>query len=56
MIGVDTNVLVLEQYREGGGDFADYVIGARNIQAGCEVTATLDRALEHNDAFSLLET
>jgi len=44
----------LERYRVAGGDFADYVIGARNIKASCESTATLDRALRENDAFSFL--
>jgi predicted nucleic-acid-binding protein len=44
----------LARYRDGAGDFADYVIGARNIKAGCEVTATFDRALRNDDAFSFL--
>lgn len=44
----------LAQYRDGDGDFADYVIGARNLRAGCELTATFDRALRGNDAFSFL--
>jgi predicted nucleic-acid-binding protein len=42
------------QYREGDGDYADYVIGARNARSGCDATATFDRALRGNDAFSLL--
>ena len=45
----------LAQYREGDGDFADYVIGARNAKAGCDVTATFDRALHGNETFSLLD-
>lgn len=44
----------LDQYREGDADFADYVIGARNARSGCKLTATFDRALGGNDAFSLL--
>jgi predicted nucleic-acid-binding protein len=45
----------LVQYQDGTGDFADYVIGARNARSGCRVTATFDRALQGNDAFSLLD-
>ena len=41
-------------YRQGPGDFADYFIGARNLHAGCDTTATLDTRLAHADAFSRL--
>lgn len=44
----------LFQYQEGEGDFADYVIGARNTRSGCQLTATFDRALRGNDTFSVL--
>ena len=44
----------LEEYREGSGDFADYVIGRRNIRAGCERTVTFDRSLTDSPSFSLL--
>jgi len=44
----------LAQYTEGDGDFADYVIGARNSKAGCGFTATFDRALHGDEGFSLL--
>jgi predicted nucleic-acid-binding protein len=44
----------LAQYRDGYGDFADYVIGARNARSGCQLTATFDRALQGHDAFSVL--
>jgi predicted nucleic-acid-binding protein len=44
----------LEEYRAGDADFADYVIGARNIKAGCEQTITFDRSLRKSDAFSVL--
>jgi predicted nucleic-acid-binding protein len=44
----------LAQYRENDGDFADYVIGARNARTGCQVTATFDRALKGHDGFSVL--
>lgn len=44
----------LDEYRNGGGDFADYLIGRRNLGAGCETTVTFDRALDGNDAFTVL--
>jgi predicted nucleic-acid-binding protein len=44
----------LEEYREGGGDFSDYLIGVRNSQAGCSDTATFDRNLRRNALFTLL--
>ena len=44
----------LEEYREGRGDFADYIIGRRNIRAGCERTVTFDRSLAGSAAFSAL--
>ena len=44
----------LETYRAGSGDFADYVLGLRGRQAGCNVTATFDRALKRNDLFTVL--
>jgi predicted nucleic-acid-binding protein len=44
----------LDEYREGAGDFADYVIGRRNSRAGCEQTVTFDRLLSDSPSFSLL--
>lgn len=44
----------LEDYRKGGGDFADYVIGRRGREAGCEQTATFDRRLKPNALFRVL--
>jgi predicted nucleic-acid-binding protein len=44
----------LDRYQDGAGDFADYAIGARNARAGCDVTATFDRALRGDGAFSFL--
>lgn len=44
----------LHDYREGDGDFSDYVIGRRNVRAGCEHTATFDRSLRNDSAFLLL--
>lgn len=46
----------LEDYRAGGGDFADYVIGRRGKEAGCEATATFDRRLKGSRLFRLLAT
>lgn len=42
-------------YRDGGADFADHVIGRQGVAAGCEATVTFDRALTHDPAFRLLE-
>jgi predicted nucleic-acid-binding protein len=44
----------LDEYREGTGDFADYVIGRRNTSAGCERTVTFDRSLAGSPSFALL--
>ncbi|MEK7444278.1 MAG: type II toxin-antitoxin system VapC family toxin [candidate division NC10 bacterium] len=44
----------LEDYRRGPGDFADYLMGWRNRRAGCEHTATFDRALKDSSLFALL--
>jgi predicted nucleic-acid-binding protein len=44
----------LDEYRDGAGDFADYVIGRRNRRAGCEQTVTFDRSLDSSSSFSLL--
>jgi predicted nucleic-acid-binding protein len=41
-------------YGGGSGDFADYMIGLRNRQAGCQDTVTLDRRLGQSDLFTLL--
>ncbi|HEV8238733.1 MAG TPA: type II toxin-antitoxin system VapC family toxin [Thermoanaerobaculia bacterium] len=44
----------LDDYRGSRGDFADYVIGRRNLSSGCESTVTFDRDLESSPAFTLL--
>ena len=44
----------LEAYRHGRADFADYVIGAMNGQAGCTKTATFDRRLRQAHGFQIL--
>lgn len=45
---------VLSSYREAKGDLADYLIGERNLRAGCSHTATFDRALGQAPGFELL--
>jgi len=44
----------VDAYRNGAGDFADYVIGLRNARAGCENTVTFDRALRGQKPFASL--
>jgi len=44
----------LIDYREGKGDFSDYVIARRNSRAGCEHTVTFDRSLRGGSSFVLL--
>jgi predicted nucleic-acid-binding protein len=46
----------LEDYREGAGDFADYVIGRRGREAGCEKTATFDQRLKRSELVRLLRS
>jgi len=44
----------LAQYRDGRADFADYLIGWQNRQAGCSDTLTFDGKLEDTSGFVLL--
>ncbi len=44
----------LEDYRTGRGDFADYMIGQRNREAGCAETVTFDRRLKGDRLFRVL--
>lgn len=44
----------LGDYKAGGGDFADYVIGRRGREAGCKSTASFDRRLKGSGLFRLL--
>lgn len=46
--------LALTDYRQGKGDFSDYVLGRRNARAGCEHTVTFDRSLRDGPSFVLL--
>jgi predicted nucleic-acid-binding protein len=44
----------VDAYRAGRADFADYVIGALNHEAGCEKTVTFDRRLRDDTHFQIL--
>jgi predicted nucleic-acid-binding protein len=44
----------LDDYREGKGDFADYLIGWHGREAGCRATATFDRRLKGSALFQVL--
>ena len=44
----------LEDHRLGSGDFADYLIGHSNREAGCSSTATFDRRLKSSAVFRVL--
>jgi predicted nucleic-acid-binding protein len=44
----------LEAYRDGKGDFADYLIRERGRVAGASEVATFDRALKNEEGFKLL--
>ncbi|MBI4276917.1 MAG: type II toxin-antitoxin system VapC family toxin [Armatimonadetes bacterium] len=44
----------LREYRATGADFADCLIGQRNRMAGCDETATFDKALRHLEHFKVL--
>lgn len=45
--------LALTEYRDGRGDFADYVIGHRSRRAGCSITATFDPKLRGSELFAV---
>ena len=44
----------LEDYRAGRGDFADYLNGRRNEEAGCSMTVTFDHRLKGSPLFRVL--
>jgi len=44
----------LDAYRSGRADFADYLIGALHLDAGCRKTATFDRRLKGHAAFQVI--
>lgn len=41
----------LETYKESKADFADCLLGQRNLQAGCQYTATLDDAASKSPGY-----
>jgi predicted nucleic-acid-binding protein len=44
----------VQQMKAGNADFADYLIGRVNQQAGCTETVTFDAKLKGSDGFSCL--
>ena len=44
----------VDAYRGGRADFADYVIGALHLAAGCRKTVTFDRRLRGHAAFQVI--
>lgn len=44
----------VDQYRGGRADFADYLIGWQDRQAGCSETLTFDRKLRKTPGFTVL--
>jgi len=46
--------LAIEEYRNGAGDFSDYLIGRLDEAAGCARTVTFDRDLEDGERFEVL--
>ncbi|GAB4422049.1 MAG: type II toxin-antitoxin system VapC family toxin [Thermodesulfovibrionales bacterium] len=45
----------LHDYRNGRGDFADYIVARVNQANGCDTTLTFDRAVKESHVFSVLE-
>jgi predicted nucleic-acid-binding protein len=50
----DSAWLALEDYRRTRADFADCLIGRRNLSAGCESTVSFDGRLKGLKSFELL--
>ena len=44
----------LSAYRDGSGDYSDYLLGGRNRKAGCSATATFDRRLRRSPLFEVI--
>jgi predicted nucleic-acid-binding protein len=44
----------IQQMRQGGADFSDYLIGLIHRQAGCIETVTFDAKLASDESFRLL--
>lgn len=45
----------INEYSQGKGDLADYLIGNINHLNGCDITATFDHDLKEGQSFILLE-
>jgi predicted nucleic-acid-binding protein len=50
----DLVILALEDYRRGGAEFSDYLIGRKNQATGCDHTVTFDRKLKAAPTFKVL--
>lgn len=50
----DAAWLALTDYRASSADFADALIGRRNLRSGCETTLTFNRSLKALDAFRVI--
>lgn len=46
---------VLDSFEQAKGDLSDYLIGERNLKAGCAYTATFDKNLDQAIGFELLK-
>lgn len=44
----------LRRFRAGKADFADYLIGEKNLSSGCDRTRTFDHGLKGEDGFEIL--
>jgi predicted nucleic-acid-binding protein len=50
----DLVIEALADFRDGSGDFPDYLIGRRNQREGCASTGTFDRNLRKSELFTVL--
>ncbi len=50
----DQVLRAIDDFRRGPGQFADYLIGRRNVAAGCEHTVTFDKKLGTAAIFRVL--
>ncbi len=53
-LNADAVHLALQRYCSGGVDFADCLLGVRNVLAGCEYTLTFDRKASKLQEFKLI--
>lgn len=50
----DQVLAAIDDFRDGRGDFADYLLGRQGESAGCRKTATFDKRLKTSPLFSVL--